>query len=104
MIEDIGQRFLIHFFSSGGLLIAAVLTWNWLLRRFRWLRDYEVLILPGLLILWLTATREAYDVWNGGSLLKSISDFISWAFGVGVWVFGLTRIGMWWSEREAKRG
>jgi len=102
-IGEIAERFVIHFFSAGGALIAAVLSWNWLMRRYGGLRSYQVLMLPGLMILWVTAMREAYDVWNGGSLLKSISDFISWALGVAVWVFGLTRIGMWWSQRKAER-
>ena len=87
-IAHIADRFLIHFFASGGLLIACSLGWMVAKRKARpprRIEKYEPIILPALVIFWVTATREAYDVWNGpprralagGKLVKSVFDFIS---------------------------
>lgn len=95
-VAHVANRFLIHFFASGGLLIAASLGWIIAKRKARNLERYEPIILPALVILWVTATREAYDVWRGGELVKSVFDFISWTLGVAVWGVGLTKFAKWW--------
>ena len=83
--EHILERSLIHFFASGGLLLAFIYSWSYAKQRAKNLELYETIILPALLILWTTAMREAYDVYNNGSLVKSIFDLISWFIGVSVW-------------------
>lgn len=79
------NRFLIHFLSSGSLLLASTLAYRFAKVRWENLDRYETTVIPALLILWLSAMREAYDVSTGGPLRKSISDFISWTLGVVVW-------------------
>ncbi len=99
-IALIADRFLTHFFASGGLLIACSLGWMVAKRKARNLDRYEPIILPALVILWVTATREAYDVWNGGKLVKSVFDFISWTLGVAVWGWAVTKLAKFWVSRK----
>lgn len=79
------NRFIIHFLSSGALMLAFSLTYHFAKVRWENLDRYETTVIPALLIVWLTAMREAYDVSTGGSLRKSISDFFSWTLGVITW-------------------
>ena len=95
LLAHIVDRFLIHFFASGGLLIAGTLGYSFAKRWFKNIDRYESTIVTALLIVWLTATREAYDVYNGGPLIKSIADFISWTLGVTVWGIGLEFLKKW---------
>ena len=87
------ERFLIHFFSAGGFLLGAVTAWQWAVRRWDFVWEWVELILPALVIFSFAATREAYDVWNGGSLVKSAFDLASWLLGLGVTAWGLYRFG-----------
>ena len=91
--EHILTRALIHFAFSGILLFMFTRIWAYAKRRATHLELYETIIIPALLILWTTAMREAYDVWNGGALIKSLFDFASWLLGVVVfgWVIWKTK-------------
>ena len=95
LLAHIVDRFLIHFFASGGLLISGTIGYKLAKSRFKNIERYEDTLVIGLLIVWLTATREAYDVYNGGPLIKSIADFISWTLGVTVWGIALEFLKKW---------
>ncbi len=85
-IAHIADRFLTHFFASGGLLIACSFG--------------PRQVAPGWAPRRMTATREAYDVWNGGKLVKSVFDFISWTLGVTVWDWAVTKLAKFWVSRK----
>jgi hypothetical protein len=96
LILHIIDRFLIHFFSSAGIVLAATFALATLQRRLRWpwlpSRVQGQIILSALLVFSVAVLREPYDVSRGDPLAKSISDFISWASGCGVSVWGLWRL------------
>ena len=76
--EHILIRSIVHFFSAGIILFAFAHILDYAKLRARNLELNETVILCGLVILWTAAMREAYDVWNGGALIKSLFDFASW--------------------------
>lgn len=92
----IADRFLIHFFSSAGIVLAATFALGVAQRRLRWpwLPRFVQgqIILSAVLVFAVVVLREPYDVSRGDSLTKSICDFLSWAGGCGVSAWGLWRL------------
>ena len=82
--EHILDRALLHFFASGVILYIFTKIWAYAKLHAKNLELYETIIIPALLILWVTATREAYDVYKGHAFIKSLFDFASWFIGVSV--------------------
>ena len=94
-IAHIAERSVIHFFSSAGVYLLAL--WGfWLLeRKLRWwprLHGWWEFVLPAAVSLGLIGTREIFDVAAGGSLVKSVCDWSSWALGLGASVWALYRL------------
>ena len=95
---DIGhilERGVVHFFSSAGVYLIAL--WGfWLLeRKVRWwpeLKGWWELILPALVSFLFISFREVWDVNAGGSVVKSVCDWLSWLFGLGVSVWAVYRL------------
>jgi hypothetical protein len=90
------ERFVIHFFSSCGIVLCTF----FLLRLLR--RKTSLVFLPSipeqqllfsaLAVFAVSTLREAYDVYRGQPLLKAFTDYASWLFGCGFSVFGLYRL------------
>jgi hypothetical protein len=101
MIGHIAERFAIHFASSALLLGCVYFALRYWLRRNakvgRWLstRKNHLLVVSGLLVAGIAAWREPFDVAAGGSVVKSVFDFISWYSGSAVSAWALYR---WWKE------
>ena len=83
------ERFLIHFFSSGMLLLAThfLLRAEW--RRLGWvIGDKRAAVVFTIICALPTALipplREAFDVAAGQPLLKAVTDYVSWFAGAGV--------------------
>ena len=94
-IAHILERAVIHFFSSSGVYLIAL--WGfWLLeRKVKWwpqLRGWRELILPAVLSFLLISTREIFDMAAGGSVVKSVCDWLSWLLGLGVSVWAVYRL------------
>ena len=94
-IAHILDRGLIHFFSSGGVYLLALWGFWELERRVAWwpeLKGWWELILPALISFLFISSRETFDVAAGGSLVKSVCDWVSWMAGLGMSVWGLYRL------------
>ena len=90
------DRFVIHFFSSAGILLCALFALRWAERRWKlsWL-PYTFktqLIVAALAVFAISTLREAFDVYNGQLLIKAVTDYISWLTGLGCSVYALYRI------------
>lgn len=72
-IAHIADRFLIHFFASGGLLI--------------------------LCTLGPRQGASAAAEW-APRRMKSVFDFISWALGVAVWGWAVAKLAKFWVSRK----
>ena len=95
IISHILERFVIHLFSSTGVLLLTL--WGfWCLEIFvGWwpaLYGWWQLVLPALICLMLTGSREIFDIKRGGLLVKSIIDWISWAVGLGLSFWGVYQL------------
>lgn len=90
----IAERFLIHFFSSAGLVLAAFHLLGWLQRRSRFVPEgwRARLALAGLAVFAVSTLREAYDVHAGQSLLKAVADYLSWLSGTALSVLAISKI------------
>lgn len=89
------DRAIIHFFSSAGICLCAFFALHYVQRKKAW-PWLPSLVQPQLLFVAVcvfagTALREAWDVAQGQSVAKAISDYASWALGCGVSVWGLWR-------------
>ena len=73
-VAHIFERFMIHFFSAGGVLLVALNLKNFIYPE---ASDFVAL----LMVFTLISFREIWDVKNGNPLIKSVSDWVSWAFG-----------------------
>ena len=93
---NIIERFLIHFFASGGILLATVFALRTAYRRTRysWLPStlFTQCLVLSICIFAAAALREAYDVSQGGTLIKSVFDYVSWAGGCGCSAWAIIRI------------
>lgn len=89
------DRAAIHFFASSGLVLLSLFVLRFVQRKKAWpwlpVMLQAQLVLVGVAVFGLSALREAYDVAQGGSLLKSIADYASWAAGCVASVWGLWR-------------
>lgn len=89
------DRFTIHFAASTTLLLALAVGWRYLARKVKsaWFpKDMiQTLIYAGVSVLFIALTREYIDLARGQSLVKAISDAISWFTGIGFGIWGLYR-------------
>lgn len=90
------DRFLIHFFASMGIVTAGLFALRCVQRKTQWAWLPHLiqpqLILVSLAVFAVSALREAYDVANGQSLVKAITDYVSWAGGCTVSAWALWRV------------
>lgn len=93
------DRFIIHFFSSAGVLVCAVFGYASLVRRVpklaAWLPSETFnkrLVFLAVVILLFAVGREAWDVYKGQSIAKAFSDWASWAMGLGCSIWAVIRI------------
>lgn len=99
MIGHIAERFLIHFASSAFLVAAVYFALRYWIRRNAkvgiWVssRKTHLLTVAALIVAALSSLREPFDVFNGGWVLKSYFDFVSWYLGSAVSAWGLYRFG-----------
>ena len=89
------ERFTIHLFSSTGVFLVSL--WGfWCLELYvGWwppLHGWWQMILPALVCLMATGSREIFDVKRGGLVVKSIIDWISWAVGLVLSIYGIYRL------------
>ncbi|RPH38308.1 hypothetical protein EHM92_00055 [bacterium] len=95
LIAHILDRFLIHFVSACALVLCAFFFVSWLARRYRieWIPgSLEArLFLSAMIVFAASTLREAYDVANGGPLIKSFTDYASWFLGCAASAWGLYR-------------
>ena len=85
-LSHIVERTLVHLFSSGGVYLLAA----WLLEQLgraapAWSLPDGVMVLALLAALpfALISLWEAFDVWRGGWVWKSVIDWASWPAGLG---------------------
>ena len=95
MLEHIIDRFIIHLFS--GASVALIALWGfWIIeRKVKWwpeMRGWMFYIFPTLLAFVFISFREIWDVHNGGLLVKSVTDWISWILGLGAANYCLYRL------------
>lgn len=92
------DRFLLHFGWTVWLISGLWFLLRMIKRKkdVSWLPDLwkHQLLLCGILVALGPLTREAWDVYNGQSLIKAFTDYISWIFGSAVSLWGIYRIGM----------
>ena len=95
---DIGhilERAAIHFLSSAGVYLIALWGFWMLEHKVQWwpqLRGWWDLILPALASFLFISMREIFDVNAGGSVVKSVCDWMSWVVGLGVSVWAIYRL------------
>ena len=94
-IAHIVERAVIHFFSSAGVYLIALWGFWMLERKVKWWpqpHGWWELILPAVASFLFISFREVWDVNAGGSVVKSVCDWISWVLGLGVSVWALYRL------------
>ena len=94
-IGHIFERGVIHFFSSAGVYLCALFGFWALERKVRWwpdLKGWGELVVPAFFSFLFISNREVFDVAAGGSVIKSVCDWISWILGLGMSVWALYRI------------
>lgn len=98
-LVHIVERFLVHFFSATGIVLAVSTFLRFARRkkRYSWLPDgtRATLVWAALIVFSVAVLREAYDVSAGGWVVKSYFDYASWALGCGVGAWGLIRYHEW---------
>jgi hypothetical protein len=97
MIGHILERALLHFVSSTFLVIASFIALRYWYRTNRkaalWLgTERASLVIAALGVFAIAALREPYDVWAGGPVVKSYTDFFSWFTGCAVSAWGVYRL------------
>ena len=90
------SRFVIHFTSATALVLIVFMGLRSIRRRFmvgEWLPESwrSTLVLAALGVFAASALREAFDVAQGQSQVKAVTDYISWVLGCGVAAWGLHR-------------
>ena len=89
------ERSVIHFFSSAGVYLIALWGFWMLERKVKWwpeLKGWLELIAPVVATFLFLSFREIFDVNAGGSVVKSICDWLSWFVGLGVSAWALYRL------------
>lgn len=90
------DRALIHFFASAGVVVACLFVLRTVERRTKWPWLPHMLqaqlVFVALCVFCGAALREAYDVAQGQTLAKAISDYVSWALGCGCSAWALWRV------------
>ena len=93
---EIIDRGLIHFFASGGIMLAVLFALRLFLRKFptSWLPSTipAQIVFAAVSIFAGAALREAWDVSRGQPIAKAFTDYISWASGCGLAAWGLIRV------------
>lgn len=90
------DRFVIHFFSSAGILLCALFALRFVCRRTR--TEFlpqtfrAQLVFAALAVFAFAALREAWDVHQGQSIVKAFTDYASWFLGCGCCAYGLHRL------------
>lgn len=94
-VWNILDRFVIHFTAATSLVLALANLYRYLRRRYRnqWLPGTmpHTLAWAALTVFAISTLREAYDVRQGQSLVKAITDYISWLLGTGFGAWGIYR-------------
>lgn len=94
-MAHIADRFIIHFFASGGVVLCALFALQYFRRKTKsdWLpeKDQAQLTFVALGVFAAAALREAWDVHNGQTVLKACFDYASWFLGCGLTAYGLYR-------------
>ena len=93
------ERFLIHFFSSTGLLLIALASQRWVVMKFGFTapKGLGAYLVPALVCLIVVFSREPFDAKTTGDIVKSYVDFVSWGLGFVAGVWGLYRMGSYLS-------
>lgn len=93
------ERFLIHFFSSAGVLLCAVFAYATIVRRLpkaaTWLPSETFkkrMVFLSVVILLVAFAREAWDVHKGQVIAKAFTDYASWALGLGCSIWAIVRV------------
>jgi hypothetical protein len=93
----IAERFVIHFFSSCGVVLCVLLVLRMIQRRkpSKFLPSMigQQLVFAALAVFAASTLREAWDVHQGQTVTKAVFDYISWLSGAGLSAWGLYRIG-----------
>lgn len=89
------DRFIIHFFCSAGVLLCAFFALRFTARKLhtRFLPGVweSQLVFAALAVFCGAALREAWDVHQGQTIAKAITDYASWFLGCGLSAWGLVR-------------
>lgn len=89
------DRFIIHFAASTFGVLALFFALRFLFRKrpSRWFSSerLHLLVTSALIVAASASLREPFDVAHGQSLVKALSDFISWYGGCTAAVWGLYR-------------
>lgn len=80
------DRTMIHLFSAGGVLLAAL----YAVQRFASNPPDDWAV--ALVCFTGISLREGWDIKNGNPFTKSVIDWASWAVGFAVWLYVLHRI------------
>ena len=91
------DRFVIHFFASTSLVALAFFFIRWIVRKLQSSHPVDLMrwfpiVLSGLLVFAVSATREAVDVANGQPLIKAFTDYLSWFLGCAASVYAIHRL------------
>ena len=96
---EITERFFIHLFGGVGIILAVSFFLRFMKRKkqYSWLPvgTKATLIWAAMLVFAVAVLREAYDVSQGGWVVKSYIDYLSWALGCGLGTYGLMRYHDW---------
>ena len=89
------NREIMHIFWGPGVYLACLIGFlslekHW--KSFPRLKGWWQLIVPAVPFMFIVFAREAFDVYNGGALLKSIIDWSTWAGIVIVCIVGTRAI------------
>ena len=89
------DRALIHFFASAGIVLLSLFVLRFVQKKKAWpwlpVMLQAQLVFVGVCVFAVSALREAYDVAQGQSMAKAISDYASWALGCLASIWGLWR-------------
>ena len=89
--RHIVDRFIIHIFSSGSIVL--LMLWvAWLLESVLpggLLSGWNYFAWPSMIAFILISFREIWDVKAGGSIIKSVIDWMSWLIGMAIAVLSI---------------
>jgi len=99
MIQHAFWRGVLHFVSSGSLLMMSFFFFDWLRRRKKFrIREFlpqnigGVLTMAALFVFACSTLREPLDVHNGQPIRKAPTDFFSWLLGLGIHAWAVYRL------------